>query len=95
MLFIDPAVLINFGVVRTNQKLRATQSWFPMIPPVRSLPAAGGGGKTHTVARGDTLYQLARTYYNDQSKWRTIYEANRGQMSSPHQLRPGQQLVIP
>lgn len=56
---------------------------------------SGGGGKTHTVARGDTLYQLARSYYNDQSKWRTIYEANRGQLSSPHQLRPGQQLIIP
>lgn len=63
--------------------------------PASTGYSGGGGGRTHTVARGDTLYSLARSYYNDQSKWRTIYEANQGTLTSPHQLRPGQQLVIP
>lgn len=57
--------------------------------------ATSRGGGTHVVARGDTLYKLARMYYNDQSKWRVIYEANRSQLSSPNQIRVGQQLVIP
>lgn len=63
--------------------------------PASTGYSGGGAGGMHTVARGDTLYKLARMYYNDQSKWRTIYEANRGQLSSPHMLRVGQQLVIP
>lgn len=63
--------------------------------PASSAPPAGGGGNVHTVARGETLYQLARMYYNDMSKWRVIYQANQGQLSSPHHIRVGQQLVIP
>ena len=47
------------------------------------------------MQRGETLYALARMYYNDQSKWRVIYEANRGVMSSPHSLQAGQELIIP
>lgn len=63
-------------------------------------PPAGGytgatGGRTHTVAKGDTLYKLARQYYNDQSKWKDIYEANRAEMGNPNQIRVGQRLVIP
>jgi 5'-nucleotidase len=56
---------------------------------------AGGAGGAHVVQRGETLYSLARMYYNDQSKWRVIYEANRGVMTSPHALRAGQELIIP
>ena len=55
-----------------------------------------GGGRTHTVAKGDTLYQLARTYYGDQAKWKSIYEANRSAIGSdPNKIRVGQRLVIP
>lgn len=56
---------------------------------------SGGGGQTHMVTKGDTLYSLARAYYNDQSKWRSIYEANRGTLSDPNKLRVGQELIIP
>jgi len=55
-----------------------------------------GGGRTHTVAKGDTLYKLARTYYGDQAKWKSIYEANRSANGSePNKIRVGQRLVIP
>lgn len=53
------------------------------------------GQRTHTVRRGDTLYKLARQYYNDQSKWKTIYEANRSRLDNPNDLKVGQDLVIP
>lgn len=54
-----------------------------------------GGGRTHVVAKGDTLFSLARKYYNDQRRWRDIYDANRGTISDPNMIRVGQQLVIP
>ncbi len=54
------------------------------------------GGRTHVVQRGDTLFKLARQYYNgDQSQWRRIYQANQSQIPNPNQLKVGQQLVIP
>jgi nucleoid-associated protein YgaU len=58
--------------------------------------APGPGGRVHVVARGDTLYKLARQYYNgNQSMWRKILEANRDKIQNKDQLKPGMQLVIP
>jgi len=54
-----------------------------------------GGARTHTMQKGDTLYSLARKYYNDQSKWRKIWEANRAQISDPNRIPLGAKLVIP
>lgn len=55
----------------------------------------GGGGRSHTVAKGETLFAIARQYYGDQSKWRTIYDANRNELPDPNRIRVGQRLVIP
>lgn len=63
--------------------------------PANSGFAGATGGRTHTVQKGDTLYKLARQYYNDQARWKDIYEANRAEMGSPNQIRVGQRLVIP
>ncbi len=52
-------------------------------------------GRKHTVAKGDTLFRLARVYYSDASKWRDIYDANRAVLSDPNKLRVGDRLVIP
>lgn len=57
----------------------------PTPAPPRPAPI------THTVARGDTLIKLAAKYYNDQSKWRLIQQANRGVVV----LQIGQKLTIP
>lgn len=59
-----------------------------------AYPAAGGG-RTHVVQKKDTLFSLARMYYSDQSKWRDIYEANRGEIADPNKIRVGQKLTIP
>ncbi|MFQ5491039.1 MAG: LysM peptidoglycan-binding domain-containing protein [Phycisphaerae bacterium] len=50
---------------------------------------------THVVVKGDTLFGLARTYYNDQSRWKDIYAANADRLKSPDVLFVGQELVIP
>lgn len=53
------------------------------------------GGQVHLVQRGDTLYKLARQYYNDQNKWKEIWEANRARLADPNKLRVGMKLIIP
>lgn len=65
--------------------------------PVKAYeaPQTATKGSMHVVAKGDTLYRLARQYYDDASRWRAIYEANRGTLSSPHKLYVGQELMIP
>jgi nucleoid-associated protein YgaU len=49
----------------------------------------------HTVAKGETLYKLARMYYGDQARWKDVYAANRTEISNPNMIRVGQRLVIP
>lgn len=67
-------------------------------PPaaVQPAPAQPAQARTHTVARGDTLYSLAQRYYGNRSKWRDILEANRDQLPSANTpLRIGMELRIP
>lgn len=49
----------------------------------------------HTVIKKDTLFGLARMYYNDASRWKDIYAANRTDLGDPNRIRIGQRLVIP
>ena len=72
------------------------------VEPYPAYPKTGGyagaptgGAKYHTVQKKDTLYSLARQYYNDQHRWKDIYEANRSEIGDPNKIRVGQRLVIP
>ena len=61
-----------------------------------STPTVTASGHRHTVAKGDTLFILSQRYYNNKSRWREIYAANRDQLSSESTpLRIGMQLKIP
>jgi nucleoid-associated protein YgaU len=51
--------------------------------------------RRHTVVEGDTLSRIAVLYYNDASKFRLIYDANRDSLSAADQLKPGTVLIIP
>lgn len=50
---------------------------------------------THTVVRGDTLWDLAQRYYENPFDWRRIWEANREQVADPNLILPGWVLQIP
>jgi len=52
-------------------------------------------GAVHVVVKGDTLYRLARHYYNDQRRWKDIYQANSSTIADPDLIYVGQELVIP
>ncbi len=49
--------------------------------------------KTHYVASGDTLGEIAESYYNDHTRWRDIAKANN--ITNPSALRIGQKLTLP
>ncbi len=56
---------------------------------------AASSGKTYTVKSGDSLSKIAKAQYGDASQWKRIYEANRGKISNPDLIHPGQEFTIP
>jgi len=52
-------------------------------------------GGTHTVARGDTLWGIARKHLGDGRRYREIFELNRDQLQNPNLILPGQVLRLP
>jgi nucleoid-associated protein YgaU len=52
-------------------------------------------GRTYTVVKGDSLSKIAKRFYGDAQKWRTIYEANKDSIKNPDLIYPGQTFRIP
>lgn len=69
----------------------------PAQPPASATtqPQPARGPRTHTVTKGDTLMSLSLRYYGTRSRWRDIYQANRGAMKNEGDIRIGMQLAIP
>lgn len=61
-------------------------------PPPPTPPKVG---RTHTVVKGDTLWDIARRYYGNGALWPRVYDANRGAIRDPHWIYPGQKFVVP
>lgn len=51
--------------------------------------------RTHKVVSGDSLFKIARKYYDDYNMWEMIYEANLDKIDNKHSLEVGQILIIP
>jgi hypothetical protein len=58
-------------------------------------PVAAQQQREHVVRRGDTLWDLARSYLTNAFLWPMIYNANRAIVENPHRIFPGERLVIP
>jgi len=60
----------------------------PQLEPVRPP-------RYHTVAEGDTLSNIAETYYGHEKFWPEIQKANRQRINNPNHLQLGWKLRIP
>ncbi|WP_415909848.1 Cell division protein CpoB [Oleiharenicola sp. Vm1] len=60
-----------------------------------TAPSTARGARTHVVTKGDTLSNLSQRYYGNRTRWRDIYQANRGVMKNEGDLRIGTQITIP
>ena len=65
------------------------------MTPDAPIGGYGAGGRVHVVQKGDTLFKLARDYYNDQRMWKKIWQANQDQIPDPNKLRVGMELILP
>lgn len=51
--------------------------------------------KTYTVVKGDTLWNIAKKFYGNGSKYTIIADANGDKIKNPNLIYPGQVLTIP
>jgi tetratricopeptide (TPR) repeat protein len=83
----------RMAVVDAAQRSQREGENRPAAPIADAPPASSG--RTHTVAKGDTLSSISQRMYGTAGRWKEIYEANRQELQSPARLPIGQRLVIP
>ena len=49
----------------------------------------------YTVKKGDCLWNIAKQFLGDGSRWREIYQLNQEKIVNPNRIYPGQVLVLP
>ncbi|MDR3703728.1 MAG: LysM peptidoglycan-binding domain-containing protein [Candidatus Sulfopaludibacter sp.] len=67
-------------------------------PQTMTASAAVSGGQStrrYTVKAGDSLSKISKQFYGNANDYRKIFDANRGVLTDPNKIQPGQELVIP
>jgi nucleoid-associated protein YgaU len=65
------------------------------LKDVAATPGRGGGARTITVSRGDSLWHISRRLLGEGTRYAVIYRANREQIRRPDLIYPGQVFVLP
>jgi nucleoid-associated protein YgaU len=70
-----------------------TPSYIQSSTPAPATPVPAAGSAVHVVAKGDTLWRIAKQYYGDGKRWTDIARANN--ISDPNRIYVGMKLAIP
>lgn len=87
--------VIFFRKEENHAHAAAAESVRTQPSPLAEAAVPGGPVYRHVVQEGDTLYSLARRYYNDDAKFVDIYQVNRNVLTRPDELAPGTVLILP
>lgn len=94
LLVLAPAVFAapRKAATRPPKQLhKVGDHWTPYNPPdPATFPA---NAKVHTIVRGDTLWDLASTYYGNAYLWPQLWEANT-YITDAHWIYPGDPLLV-
>ncbi len=86
---------------RAGPKAAAVQDDFPVQEEamfVEDDPGQVPAGVTmqpYTVQKNDTLQKISQKFYGTTKKWMRIFEANKGALSAPDKIYPGQVIQVP
>lgn len=62
---------------------------------ISQTTTSGTETDSYTVVKGDCLWNIAKRFYGDGTKYTVIYNANKGIIKNPSLIYPGQVLKIP
>jgi nucleoid-associated protein YgaU len=65
------------------------------VPAAAAPTSAGSAESTYTVKAGDTLSKIAKEKLGDANAYMEIFNANKGLLTDPNKIKPGQVLKIP
>ena len=87
----------DYGTKTVNITIAASKPK-ASVEPTRAATSspAPSASQTYTVVKGDCLWNIAKKFYGNGSKYTVIYNANRGVIGgNPNLIYPGQVLTIP
>lgn len=82
-----------YGTKTCNIQFAATKPQ-AVVTPARETTNAPSA-QSYTVVKGDCLWNIAKKYYGNGSKYTEIYNANQDKIKNPNLIYPGQVLMIP
>lgn len=87
----------DYGTKTVNITIAASKPKASVEPQrAATTSPAPSSSQTYTVVKGDCLWNIAKKFYGNGSKYTVIYNANKGVIGgNPNLIYPGQVLTIP